>query len=104
MDLFPMRKNTYSIMVREIARFQQGMDSQFELQLLELRSKLFLKKITPKKFWEEYKKLLLKSIAKNESKIKKILKNADKEMNLSFKEAEKEPIEEKPKIDLSLPK
>ncbi|MBN2126795.1 MAG: hypothetical protein JW703_00205 [Candidatus Diapherotrites archaeon] len=103
LDLFPTQKNNYSIMVREIARFQQALDPQFELQLFELRSKMLLKKITPKKFWEEYKKLLLKSIAKNELKIKKILSNADKEMSISFNQAEKEPTEEPPKIDLRLP-
>ncbi len=104
LDLFPTHKNTYSLMIREIARFQQTLDPQFELKLFELRTKMHLKKITPTQFWKEYKKILIKSIKKNEKTITKILKNADKEMKLSFQQAKKNPPEEEPpKIDLRLP-
>lgn len=93
----------YPIIVREIARFQQSIDTDFEDKLFSLRIKMRSQIITPEKFWEEYKKALLKSVSKDKKTVTDILKKADKEMLLLFKHARKLPQEEKPKIDLRLP-
>lgn len=81
--------------VRQIARNQMILDKKFQKQIIKLTQKVYNKKIEPKKFWKEYKKILLTSLTQN----KKILTKL-------FKKIEKQPKQQqnkKPLIDLKLP-
>ncbi len=98
----------YSTMVKDIARLQLKMDKSFRNDLFRLRRQMYKKKITPKQFWKDYKKLILKSIVKNTKTVKELLNKADVEMERAFKKAEKEEKKEsknekRPPIDLRLP-
>lgn len=97
----------YTAMIKRIANMQLFLDKNFIKDYIELRKNLYTKKITGLKFWEQYKKALLKSVQGNREIVNSLLRKTDNEMKRRFKEAEKaerkEMKEEKPVIDLSLP-
>ena len=94
----------YASLLKRIARNQMVLDKQFAKELLVLQRKLYAKKVSPKAFWEQYKKALLKSVEKNKKALTGILKKTDKEMKARFSEAERKKAKGEPPIDLSLPK
>lgn len=97
----------YTFLIKRIANMQLFLDKKFIKEYVELRAKLYTKKISGLKFWEQYKKALLRSVQGNKALLNSLLRKTDNEMKRRFKEAErtekKEAKEEKPVIDLSLP-
>ncbi len=73
--------------IKEIAREQMIVDNAFRKEILALKKTLFMKKITPLEFWEQYKKAMNQSIGKNKKNFDELLKNVDKEMKEKLKEA-----------------
>ena len=93
----------YTSLVKRIAKEQLVLDKQFAKDFLALRSKMYAKKISGPEFWAQYKKLLLESVGGNKKLLQELLEKTDKEMKARFKEAEKQPKEERPPLDLRLP-
>ena len=94
-----------SSLIKRIARTQLLVDADFARQFFRLRARLYTKKISSKQFWEQYKKLLLKSVSKDKQRVSDLLRKTDKEMKGQFAEEaqRKKELERKPLIDLSLP-
>jgi ribosomal protein S17E len=92
-------------LIKKIARNQAAVDTDFAKQVVELRMKLLQKKITGEKFWEEYKKALLKSAEKNKKTLQELFQKTDKTITQQFKQAQEQEKQQPEKtIDLSLPK
>lgn len=91
-------------LIKQMGKIQLLVDPRFKNELHALQLKIYAKKITGPKFWEEYKKILLKSVGKDKKILQELLKKTNKKLTQQFKEAEKQaPKEQKPPIDLSLP-
>ncbi len=92
-------------LIKQIGKLQLAIDPQFKKELQALRMNLYSKKITPTKFWENYKKVLFKSVGKDKQILNVLLKKTDKKIKQQFKEAEKEFEKREPVKypDLSLP-
>lgn len=100
---FAFARNTH--LIKQIGKLQLAIDPLFKKNLQELRMKLYEKKVAPTKFWENYKKILQKSIGKDKQILNALLKKTDKKLKQQFKEAQaewdkKEPVKYP---DLSLP-
>lgn len=93
-------------LIKQIGKIQLSIDPTFKGELHELQAKFYSKKIDSQKFWEEYKKSLLKSVGKDKQVLTALIKKTDSKLKQQFKEAEKQEKSEphKTPIDLSLPK
>ena len=88
-------------LIKKIARNQMAIDSEFAKQAVELKTKLVQKKISGEKFWEEYKKNLLKSTEKNKKTLQGLFEKTDKTIKQQFQQAQEQETKSQ---DLSLPK
>lgn len=106
-DLFHvsrLAKATFTI--RQIAKIQMTLDHDFFKEVYGLQTKLYTKKINHKKFWNEYKKSLLKSLKGNNKLLKNIFTEIEKEVKKGEKKAKQQKQEpeksKEPMIDLKL--
>lgn len=94
----------YTSQLKEYAKFEMRVDKKFSDKVHKLRRKMYTKKITPQKFWDEYKKLILNTEKTHGKWLRGIVKKTDAEMKKAFKKAEKEAGDEDvPPLDLSVP-
>jgi hypothetical protein len=91
--------------LKKIGRNQLYIDPGFEKEVAALKRKRFRREISNFGFWQQYKKALLKSAAKNKKILQQMLKIVDKKITKQFREADKkEKKGPKPEFpDLSLP-
>jgi len=91
-------------MIKKIARIQILIDKDFAKEMNNLSAKLVRREISGAFFFDQYKKIMLKSVGKNKETVQTIFSKVEKTIKKQFKEAEKTEKEKKPPIDLSLPK
>lgn len=94
--------NLNTARIKLMARSQMQIDETFAKEIIDLRRKLYLRKISGLEFWEEYKQSLKKSLEKNEKTFQDLIEKTDKKMKEGFTIAEKNQGS-KPVIDLKLP-